>query len=239
MLCDIAISVESLTKSFKNRIILDDINFTLDRGKYVALVGANGSGKTTIIKCLLDFCSIDSGNIRLFGIDHKKPGARDKLSYLPERFLPPCYLTGKDFLQFMMELHGNDYTTMEANKLINLLGLNPSALDRPVYQYSKGMSQKLGLLSALLNNKDLMIFDEPMSGLDLPTRVLFKRYLLDQKECGRTLFFTTHFLDDIYSLCDGVIILHNGKVRISGTVDECCKAFNTGCLEEVYMACTE
>src|SRR5690606_41497096 len=101
----LAISITSLCKTFGRQNVLKDVSFTIQPGEYVGLVGVNGAGKTTLIKCLLDFCSVDSGSISIFGIDHRLKDARNNLTYLPEKFVPPYYLTGENFLMYMSELN--------------------------------------------------------------------------------------------------------------------------------------
>lgn len=237
---DNVIEISNLTKSYARHQILDQINITIPQGTFVGLVGANGAGKTTLIKCILDFCSIDSGNIQLFGIGHKQTTSRSKLTYLPEKFTPPYYLTGAEFLRYMAELHDMKYNDSEAKVMLKVLDLDESALKKPVRQYSKGMGQKLGLMACFMSNKELMLFDEPMSGLDPGARALLKQYLMRLKIKGNTtLFYSTHLLEDIQFLCDQVIILHESRVCFSGTIAECYSTYNTDDLEVAYLACTE
>lgn len=234
-----AIAITGLQKRFGQQQVLSDVSLSVRAGEYVGLVGVNGVGKTTLIKCILDFCVIDAGSIKLFGVDHRQTAARQSLAYLPERFTPPYYLTGADFLKYMAELNGVMYHEADALDMLKLLDLDGAALKKPVRQFSKGMGQKLGLAACFMSNKELMIFDEPTSGLDPKARALLKRHLLHLKEQGRTLFYSTHLLEDIQALCDRVIILHAGKVRFAGTVQECCAAYNANDLENAYLACTE
>lgn len=232
-----AITVDKLGKSFGSKSILRDINLAIHAGEYAGLVGVNGAGKTTLIKCILDFCAIDSGSIALSGIDHRQTGARRRLTYLPEKFTPPYYLTGEDFLRYMAELQNMEYDSHAAIEILNSLDLEQSALHRPVREYSKGMGQKLGLSACLLSNKDLMVFDEPMSGLDPKARALFKQKLLALKQQGRTLFYSTHLLEDVEALCDRVIILHGGRICFTGSVEDCCRAYHADNLESAYLVC--
>lgn len=233
------IEISSLYKSYGKHQILDQIDITIPKGTFAGLVGENGVGKTTLIKCILDFCSFENGNIQLFGIEHKETASRSKVTYLPEKFLPPYYLTGEEFLRYMAELHGVEYKDVESENMLKILDLDKSALQKPVRQYSKGMGQKLGLMACFLSNKELMVFDEPMSGLDPRARAMLKQHLMKLKIQGKTLFYSTHLLEDIQFLCDQVIILHDGKVCFSGTITECYSAYNVDNLEAAYLACTE
>ena len=232
-----AIRFAEVTKSYRNVTVLSDISFQVREGECVGLVGVNGAGKTTAIKCMLDFCEIDSGHISLFDVDHREIHARQRLMYLPEKFVPPYYLTGRDFLQYMDELNSIDYSEEETIRILAILDLDIQALDKPVRDLSKGMGQKLGLAASLLSGKDMLIFDEPMSGLDPRARARLKQHLLQIKQQGTTLFYSTHLLEDIEVLCDRVIILHGGRICFYGTTRECCQKYATGDFESAYLNC--
>ena len=234
---DRSIVIDKLHKKFGQQNVLEDVCLSIDAGEYVGLIGINGAGKTTLIKCLLDFCCINAGAIRIFGIDHRQTEARKQLTYLPEKFIPPYYLTGENFLQYMAELNGVTYDAEAVSEMLKTLDLELTALSKPVYQYSKGMGQKLGLASCLLSNKELMVFDEPMSGLDPRARALLKRCMLNLKKQGKTLFYSTHLLEDVEALCDRVVILHDGNICFSGTPRECCTRYQTDNFEVAYLAC--
>jgi len=215
--------------------------FTLDiePGECFGLVGANGAGKTTLIKCLLDFCEADKtdgGSIGIFGVSHRKTGSRTPLAYLPERFNPPYYLTGRDFLQYMAKMHHTDYDESAATRVLQELDLDATALDKPVRAYSKGMNQKLGLAACMLSRKDLYILDEPTSGLDPRARILLKRKLKALRDEGRTIFFTSHALADVEEMCNRVAVIDGGKLRFAGTPAELMRAQNAATMEEAFMA---
>ncbi len=228
---------ENVDKSYGRQQILSSIDLSITNGEYLGLVGVNGAGKTTLINCMLDFTSIDSGAISIFDKDHTQTITRERLAYLPEKFTPPYYLTGQDFLVYMTRLYRVPYDPINVDRLLSILDLDPSALEKPVRQFSKGMSQKLGLAACLLSNKDLLIMDEPMSGLDPKARAYLKQHLLDLKKQGQTLFFSTHLLSDVEALCDRVAILHQGKIQFSGSPDECCEHFGTDDFEQAYLNC--
>jgi len=232
-----AISFTEVQKNFGEHEVLQSINLTIQKGEYVALVGVNGAGKTTLVKCMLDFCALTSGTINIFGLSHTNVLARERMVYLPEKFLPPYYLTGKNFLNYMVNLYGKEYDDSRVEELLEILDLAKSALSKPVRQYSKGMAQKLGLIACLLSDKELFLFDEPMSGLDPKARAYLKQYLLKLKQKGKTLFFSTHLLVDVETLCDRVAILHAGKIHFIGTPDECCQQYQCDDLEQAYLAC--
>lgn len=236
---DSAIDFDHVTKSYRTQIVLSEVSFQVNEGECTGLVGVNGAGKTTCIKSLLDFCDIKSGKINIFGIDHRQTIARKNLTYLPEKFTPPYYLTGSDFLRYMSDLHHVEYFEKEVFTMLELLDLDPAALTRPVRAYSKGMGQKLGLAACFLSRKGLMIFDEPMTGLDPKARALLKKHLVTLRNQEKTLFYSTHLLEDIEALCDKVIILHSGRVCFAGTINECCDVYQGRNLETAYLACIE
>ena len=234
---DIALSFDNIVKRYDRQQVLRGINLTVRHGETFALVGMNGAGKTTLFKCLLDFHSADSGAIHIYGIDNGMTSARQRLAFLPERFTPPYFLTGADFVKYMLTLQGLRYERSAALAMLAALDLDAAALDKTVRAFSKGMSQKLGLAACLLARKDLTILDEPMSGLDPKARALLKVQLRAARERGATVFFSSHALADVDEICDRMAILHEGELRFVGTPDECRQQFGAATLEQAYMAC--
>ena len=219
--------------------ILTGIDLNLAEGEYMGLVGINGAGKTTMIKCLLDLASITSGSISIYNLPSTDTQSRAKLAFLPEKFTPPYYLTGRDFIEYMVKLYGVNVDPGQINNMLEALDFDPQTLNKPVRQSSKGMSQKLGLAACFLSDKGLFILDEPMSGLDPRARAYLKKYLLELKERGKSMFFSTHLLADVEALCDRVAILHRGKIRYAGSPGECCAQYNSPDFESAYLACVK
>lgn len=234
-----ALSFQNVSKGYGTLQILREIDLEIASGESFGLVGMNGAGKTTLIKCLLDFCAIDSGAIEIFEISHRLTEARQPLAFLPERFMPPYYLTGMDFLKYMLKLQALPYDQARVETMLHLLDLKPSALTSPVRAYSKGMTQKLGLAACFLANKDFYVFDEPMSGLDPKARALLKSRLQELRTAGRTLFFSSHALADVEEICDRMAILHQGRIRFVGSPADCCHEFKAKTLELAYLKCIE
>ena len=230
-----AIRFDGISKRYGSQSVIENLSLELAEGELFGLIGVNGAGKTTCIKCLLDFCELSSGRIEIFGTTHLDNQARARLAYLPERFLPPYYLTGRDFLKYMTRLHGLDFDTDRAEAMAERLDLDVAALDKPVRQYSKGMAQKLGLTACFLSGKDLFVLDEPTSGLDPKARILVKRHLLELKRAGATILVSTHMLADAEQLCDRMGVLHGGELRFIGSPTECCAAFGVEHLEDAYL----
>lgn len=232
-----ALELKDVRKCYRKTQVLDGINLTVKENEYLGLVGVNGAGKTSLIKCLLDFALLDSGEIRIFDIPHRDTRARSQLSYLPEKFLPSYYLTGKEFLQYMLELYCIEYDQTAVLNMFKTLDLPTDSLHKTVGELSKGMAQKLGLAASLLSQRQLLILDEPMSGLDPKARAYLKQHLMDIKQDGKTLFFSTHMLADVQVLCDRMAVLHDQTLRFIGSPAECCEQFATDDLEQAYMRC--
>ena len=231
-----ALRFQRVRKAYASAMALDAFTLQIEAGECFGLVGANGAGKTTLIKCLLDFCEPDSGNIEIFGVPHRHTTSRARLAYLPERFNPPYYLTGRDFLQYMARMHRAAYDERAAAGVLQALDLDAAALDKPVRAYSKGMNQKLGLAACMLSRKDLYLFDEPTSGLDPRARILLKRKLKSLRDEGKTIFFTSHTLADVEEMCGRVAVIDGGKLRFAGTPAELMSAQRAGTMEEAFMA---
>jgi ABC-2 type transport system ATP-binding protein len=234
-----ALRCERVTKRFGAARALDALSLEVAPGQTFGLAGMNGAGKTTLIKCLLDFCDLDSGSIELFGVPHRVTAARARLVFLPERFVPPYYLTGRDFLRYMLELRNVPFDQGEAQAMLERLDLDLSALGKPVRAFSKGMTQKLGLAACLLSRRDLYILDEPTSGLDPKARALLKGELRRLHEQGRTIFLTSHALADVEEICDRMAIVHRGELRFCGTPQELRARHGSASLEQAFLACIE
>ena len=229
--------VAALAKRYGKLDALKRVDLDVPAGEAFGLVGANGAGKTTLIKCTLDLCACDSGSVEIFGVAARLPKSRRRLAYLPERFVPPHYLRCREFLELMLELAGSRYDPSRAQRLLEELELERDVLERPVRQLSKGMTQKLGLASCFLVERDLFVLDEPMSGLDPATRVAVKSVLRRLSAEGRTLFFTSHVLADVEELCSSIAVLDRGTVRFRGSPAALCARYAQTHLERAFMRC--
>ncbi len=236
---DIALNFDRVRKSFGRHVALADFTLTVRAGELFGLVGVNGAGKTTLIKCLLDFATPDSGRIEIFGAPHVETSSRRPLAFLPERFLPPYYLTGRDFLKYMLALHRQRFVRERVEAMFDSLDLDRRALDLPVRSFSKGMTQKLGLAACLLSDKAAYVLDEPTSGLDPKARALLKRELRALRARGKTLFVTSHLLADLEQLCDRMALLHGGTIRYVGTPGELLARYGSDDLEQAFLRCIE
>ena len=232
-----ALRMQHVVQGYGRTRVLQGVDLELRPGECFGLVGVNGAGKTSLIKSVLDFCALDSGTIDIFGVPHHRPASRAPLGFLPERFTPPYYLTGADFIRYVLTLQGLRYDAAAVDVMLAALDLDPSALARTVRDYSKGMTQKLGLAACLLARKRLYVLDEPMSGLDPKARALLKEQLRALHRAGGTLLLTSHALADVDELCDRMAILHDGAIRFAGTPAECRARYGADSLEQAFLAC--
>ncbi len=221
-----AIETRHLTKVFrtgflmKEKKALSDLNLTVDSGMAFGFLGPNGAGKTTTIKLLTGLIHPTSGEGFIFGKSICDISVRKKIGFLPERPYFYDYLTGLEFLHFCGDLFGMTKKALDhkIEALIELVQLQGEE-KTPLRHYSKGMLQRIGLAQSLINDPDLVILDEPMSGLDPIGRKEVRDIILHLKEAGKTVFFSTHVLSDAEMICDQAGIIVNGQLRSVGSLD--------------------
>ena len=223
MSAETILEVENLHKTFRigffrKRIeAVRGVGFSVKRGEIFGFVGPNGAGKTTSIKMMLQLIYPDRGSVKIFGTPTGDPAARARLGYLPENPYIYTYLRPLEFLDLCGQLTRLDGPTRRrrSHELVERLGLS-HALDRPIGRFSKGMMQRLGVCQALLHEPELLILDEPFSGLDPIGRKDIRDILLEQKAAGKTLLFTSHVLSDVELLCSRVAIVQRGALVACG-----------------------
>lgn len=206
---------------------VDGISFTVSQGECVGFIGANGAGKSTTIKSLLGFMFPTSGAVRVFGLPPGTSRSRARIGYLPEVALYYPFMKARELLELYGGLHGISGRELRARipALLDKVGLggNGEALLR---HFSKGMQQRLGIAQALISNPEALIFDELSSGLDPLGRHDLRGVLLDLKKAGRTIFFSSHELTEVESLCDRVVIIHKGKLLITARIVDLLEPLN-------------
>jgi ABC-2 type transport system ATP-binding protein len=224
---EVVLEIKDLRKTFhigffRKRVeAVRGISFAVRRGETYGFVGPNGAGKTTTMKMILQLIYPTSGSVTLFGVPTGDPKARARLGYLPENPYIYSYLKPAEFLDLCGRLMGMDGNARKKRsaELIERLGLS-HAVDRPIGKFSKGMMQRMGMCQALLHDPEMLILDEPFSGLDPIGRKEFRDILLEQKAKGRTLLITSHVLSDVELMCDHVAIVQRGELRANGTMRE-------------------
>jgi ABC-2 type transport system ATP-binding protein len=208
---------------FRKKTAVRDLTLTVPRGEVVGLLGPNGSGKSTTLKMVVGFLKPTSGHVLLFGEPAEKPSSRRRLGYLPENPRFQRFMTGRAQLLYLGGLHGLSAAerARRADELFTLVDLRDAA-DERVGGYSKGMTQRLAIAQALLARPDLLILDEPMSGLDpigrLEVRSLIAR--IHRESPRTTIFFSSHVLSDVESLCSHVVLLRGGTLLKSCSMRE-------------------
>lgn len=224
---DLAIQTHNLRKVyhsgfFRRKFVgLEGLNLEVKTGECFGYIGPNGAGKTTTLKLLMGLNFPSSGSATVLGEPIGSLAARGKIGYLPERPYFYDYLTAEEFLHFYGSLHGLSRAKRNA-KIDELLPLVHMERARkiPLHKFSKGMLQRVGLAQALINDPELVVLDEPSSGLDPMGRILIRDIVLDLKAKGTTILLCSHILADVEQVCDRVALLKDGKVEQIGTVEE-------------------
>ena len=218
-----AIEFDGLTKIYRKGFLrtkvaaLGGIKLQVRQGEGFGFLGPNGAGKTTAIRILMGLISADAGTAKIFGHEIPSQYARERLGFLPEAPYFYDYLSVAELLDFTGRLFGQSrlQRTKRADELIELVGLG-HVRDSPLKSYSKGMMQRAGIAQALVNDPELVVFDEPMSGLDPIGRKDVRDIILSLKEQGKTVFFSSHILSDVESVADRIAILVRGKIHDVG-----------------------
>jgi len=228
LLNDFAIHTVSLTKTYKDfwgrdKVrALDDLSLTINRGEVFGLLGPNGSGKSTTIKLLLGLIFPSRGSATVLGRPAGDTGVNEKIGFLPEESYLYRFLNGEEILRFYGKLFKIDRRTLSKRvpELLDIVGLDAKSRKRKLREYSKGMARRIGLAQALINNPDLILLDEPTTGLDpIGTREM-KDLILSLKNQGKTVLLCSHLLADVQDVCDRITILFRGKMQTLGDVKD-------------------
>lgn len=215
---------------------LKDLSFSVGERETLGLIGANGAGKSTCIRLLMDFIRPDQGHIEISGKNVRNNQLRHDIGYLPEIASFPPNLTILDLILFVARAHGLARKLMRERSayLLQLVGLW-EARKKPVRNYSKGMQQRAGFVLALLHDPSFLILDEPMSGLDPIGRAQIAALVADLKSQGKTILFCSHILEDVDRLADRLLILHKGEKRFEGTATELSQTYGTSSIVDGFL----
>jgi len=236
------VETRNLRVEFKGRgpergkkVAVNGLNLKVQAGEVFGFLGPNGAGKTTTMNVMLGFVNPTSGSAFLFGVDVREPIARQRIGYLPELTYYYKFLTGEELLRFYARVFG--IPSRDADKridqLLKLVELE-SARKRLIKTYSKGMQQRVGLAQALINDPDLLILDEPTSGLDPLGRMKVREIIQRLKNEGKTVFFSSHELGEVETVCDRVAIINQGELKTEGRVADLIEQHQAN-LERVFL----
>jgi ABC-2 type transport system ATP-binding protein len=236
------VSIENLRVEYSSRdlgestkVAVNGLTLRVGQGEVFGFLGPNGAGKTSTMNVLLGFVPPTSGTARIFGVDVREPIARQRIGYLPEQTYYYKFLTAEELLRFYAGIFGIPRPETEAriDAVLKLVELD-HARKRQIKTYSKGMQQRVGLAQALINNPDLLILDEPTSGLDPIGRMQVREIIQRLKGEGKTVFFSSHELGEVETVCDRVAILHQGELKTEGRVSDLLKEHSAN-LEQIFL----
>jgi ABC-2 type transport system ATP-binding protein len=236
------LQIENLRVEYKDResgqgvkVAVDGLNLGVAAGEVFGFLGPNGAGKTTTMNVLLGFVHASAGEARLFGVNVREPIARQRIGYLPELTYYYKFLTAEELLRFYARVFRLPRASVEAriDAVLRLVELD-HARKRLIRTYSKGMQQRVGLAQALINDPELLILDEPTSGLDPIGRMKVREIIQRLKNEGKTVFFSSHELGEVETVCDRVAILNRGRVMVEGRVPELASRHQCN-LEQLFL----
>lgn len=229
------LKIEHLTKRYGNKKAVDDLTLHIEKGMIYGFIGHNGAGKTTTIKACCGILEYDEGEIYIDGVSIKADpiGCKKKIAYIPDTPYLYEFLSGIKYLNFIADIFGVPQKEREERikKYADLFGLTDD-LAQLISAYSHGMKQKLAIISALIHEPKLIIMDEPFVGLDPKASHILKGIMREICNNGGAMFFSTHVLEVAEKLCDKVAIIKNGKLVISGSMDE---VKGNDSLEDVFL----
>ena len=233
--------VENLTKKFKKVTAVDNVSFEVNPGEIIGLLGENGAGKTTTLRMLATMLKPTSGNAMIDGyniIDNPNK-IRERIGILFGGDVA-LYdrLTGRENMIYFAKLNG--MSDLEADQAVNKITSElemSDYIDRPVGKYSRGMKQKVSLARSIIHQPDVMLFDEPSTGLDVLSSKLIHDFILKCKKDNKAIVFSSHNMYETEKLCDRIIIIHKGKIVASGTIEQLKKDYQKDTLEDLFIEC--
>jgi ABC-2 type transport system ATP-binding protein len=232
------IRIENLCVEYRGstrKLAVNHLSLSVAPGEVFGFLGPNGAGKTTTMNVLLGFVNASEGAAYLFGDNVSDPIARQRIGYLPELTYYYKFLTAEELLRFYARIFQIPSAQIDArvDQVLRLVELEASR-KKLIKTYSKGMQQRVGLAQALINNPDLLILDEPTSGLDPIGRMKVREIIQRLKNEGKTVFFSSHELGEVETVCDRVAIMNQGQLQVEGSVSELVQRYGCG-LEQVFL----
>jgi ABC-2 type transport system ATP-binding protein len=237
-----SLEVRNLTKRYRGLDVVNHVNFTISAGEVTGYLGPNGSGKSTTVKMLTGLVEPTSGEILFNGIDVRRDliGFKRRLGYVPEEAHVYPSLTGLEYLQLMGRLRGlpERIVNEKATDLLNLFSLHIRR-HSPLASYSKGMRQRVLISGAIMHDPDVLVFDEPLSGLDISSVLLFKHLVAELAQRGKIILYISHVLEVVEKVCAKVIIIYKGKIMAENGVGELRDLMHLPSLEEIFTQLVE
>ena len=235
------LSITNLKKSFGNNEVLKGIDLTVHRGEIIGYIGQNGAGKSTTVKLMLGLEEGYSGEIRIFGEEISRKGVsyKQRIGYIPETSEMYDSLTAQEYLTFVAELYGMDYDVADrkAKAMLDVFGLVDVYHSR-ISSFSKGMKQKTLIVSSFLHNPDLLFLDEPLTGLDANSVMIFKEILARFSAEGKTIFYSSHIMDVVEKISNRIVLLHGGQIVANGSFEDLKGQNIEGSLENIFNQLT-
>jgi ABC-2 type transport system ATP-binding protein len=236
------LEIQGLTKYYRNIAVVNDVSFSVRAGEVTGYLGPNGSGKSTTVKIITGLIEASAGKVLLDGADIREDliGFKRRLGYVPEEAILYSYLTGLEYLQLMGCLRGMGprETERKANDLLELFSLHPHR-HASISTYSKGMKQRVLISAALLHDPDLLILDEPLSGIDVTSALLFKHLLNELAHRGKTILYISHVLEVVEKVCARVVILYRGRIMADDSVEHLRDLMDAPSLEGIFAQLVE
>ena len=236
------LELKGLTKYYRSTPVVNDVSFAVRPGEVTGYLGPNGSGKSTTVKMITGLLEPSSGHVYFEGrnIRQNLTELRRRLGYVPEEALVYSYLTGLEYLQLIGRLRGmpEEALTRKSNDLLELFSLHGHR-HAAISAYSKGMKQRVLIAAALLHNPELLILDEPLSGIDVSSALLFKHLLSQLAREGKAILYISHVLEVVEKVCARVIIIYRGKIMADDSVDRLRDLMHLPSLEEIFSQMTE
>lgn len=235
------ITIRNLNKSYGSNQVLKDINLDIYKGEIIGYIGPNGAGKSTTVKIILGLVGDYTGDIKILGKDISDGDIsyKSKIGYVPESADLYENLTAREYLTFVGELYGMEYEEVDriAQRLMELFDIS-DVYDNRMTSYSKGMKQRVLIISSLLNNPDILFLDEPLSGMDANSVMVFKEVLAELAAEGKTIFYSSHIMEVVEKLSNRIILINDGQIVADGSFEELQSKSLSGSLETIFNELT-
>lgn len=235
------ISIKDLKMNYGSKEVLKGINLEAYAGQIIGYIGPNGAGKSTTVKILLGIIENYQGEVRIFGEDISNGSVeyKKRIGYVPETAEIYDSLTAYEYLTFIGEIYGMklEESNQKAEKLLELFGMKEVYHSR-ITSFSKGMRQKILIIASLLHNPDILFLDEPLSGLDANSVMIFKEILTELAKEGKTIFYSSHIMEVVEKISSRIILLNHGEIAADGSFEELKKKNKEGSLEDIFNQLT-